>query len=100
MEEPSSAPKEGQRGTLGFHAPWWRGSPGGRAEWPPGIRGHPLALFVLYLLHLLKPTKTEPFFVISPLFCRRRDSKIEVARSSCPGTLPEGGLTSGASPPP
>src|SRR3954471_16482058 len=36
--------------------------------------------------------------MISPLFRRRRTSKIGSANSPLPGTLPEGGLTSGSFP--
>src|SRR4051794_25999803 len=50
----------------------------------------------LYLPLVPKPSRTEPFFTISPLFHHRRASKIGCARRPLPGTLPEGGLTSGS----
>ena len=35
------------------------------------------------------------FSTFTPLFRRHRDPEIGISRSSCPGTLPEGGLISG-----
>ena len=99
VSEPSRAPKEGQRG------PTW--CPGGQvarrregprrvAAWTPGA---PLAtLLHLFNLRDAKSPRTEPFFAISPLFRRRRASKIGSASRLLPGTLPEGGLTSGSFP--
>ena len=69
--------------------------------WPsqgaPGPLVAPLAAPLrLYILRDEKPSRTEPFFAISPLFRRRRASKIGSASRPLPGTLPEGGLTSGS----
>src|SRR4051812_16662194 len=55
---------------------WW-----GRAKGPPGTLVAPLAAPLrFYILRHGKLSKTEPFFVISPLFHRRRASKIGSAR--------------------
>src|ERR1041385_2042490 len=79
--------------------------PGGQrarpGPWPrqgaPGAPVQPLAApFRLFIPRDEKPSGTEPFFAISPLFHRRRDSKIGSTRRPLPGTLPEGGITSGS----
>src|SRR4051812_2310558 len=60
----------------------------GRAGRPPGHLVAPLAApFRLYIAFILKPPRTEPFFVISPLFRRHRASKIESTRRPLSGTL-------------
>ena len=43
----------------------------------------------------LKTLREESFSMFVPLFCRHRDPEMGISRSSCPGTLPEGGLISG-----
>ena len=72
-----------------------RVGPRREAAWTPG--GPPLAATLrLLILRHGKPPKTEPFFAISTLFRRRRAFKIKSASRLLPGTLPEGGLTSGS----
>src|SRR4051812_5657860 len=78
------SPKEGQGGHL---------SPrrlGGAAGWCGPPRVPPLS----YILLVPETLGVEPFLRYLPLFHRRGDSKIVIARRTCPGTLPEGGLTS------
>jgi len=60
-----------------------------------GLGGHPLVPpFDLYLHPVLETLGTKPFTRHLPLLLRRRDSKIGTTRQTCPGTLPERGLTS------
>ena len=68
-------------------------APGGAwSPWPTS--GCP---FLLFIPRDEKPSGTEPFFAISPLFHRRhRTSKIGSTRRPLPGTLPEGGITYGS----
>src|ERR1041385_2663317 len=71
--------------------------------WPrhgaPGPLVAPLAApLCLYILRIGKPSKGEPFFAISPLFHRRLASEIGSTSRLLPGTLPEGGTTSGRVP--
>src|SRR3954471_24505208 len=81
----------------GAQAPWWRTLGAGRAKGPPGPLVAPLASPLrLYILRLGKPSRTEPFFAISPLFRRRRAFEIGSTRRPLPGTLPEGWPTSGS----
>src|SRR3954468_5192253 len=85
---------EGIQGGPGGHParphPWPR--QGG--AWGPGP---PLAApLLLFILRRGETPETEPFFAISPLFRRRRASEIGSTRRPLPGTLPEGGLTSGS----
>src|ERR1041385_6774253 len=81
----------------GAQAPWWRIPGAGRARGAPGPLVAPLAAPLhLYILRDEKPLKTEPFFAISPLFHRRHASEIGSTSRPLPGTLPEGGLTSGS----
>ena len=81
----------------GAQAPCGRGLGGGRARGPPGPLVAPLAAPLrLFILRDGILPKTEPFFVISPLFHRRSASKIGSIRRPLPGTLPEGGITSGS----
>src|SRR4051812_11604720 len=98
--ESETVPHIGPYTPPGVQSPWWCGPTLGRAVGPPGLPGPPLAAPLrLYLLPVMKPSRTEPFFASSPLFRRRHRFKIGAARRPFPGTLPEGGLTSGASPP-
>ena len=63
----------------------------------PGPLIAPLAATLhLYISRDVKLLKTEPYYAISPLFRRRRASKIGSGRRPPPGTLPEGGITSGS----
>ena len=81
----------------GAQAPWWRAPGAGRARGAPGPLVAPLAAPLrLYILRDEKPSKREPFFAISPLFRRRRASEIGSTSRPLPGTLPEGGPTSGS----
>ena len=92
----------GQRGepgaTWGAQAPWWRGQGWGRATWPPRCQVGPSsgAPFGLYLHPEAETLKRDPASRFSPLFRRRSDSKIGIARRTRPGTLPVGGLISGS----
>ena len=94
--EDSRSPKGAPRGAN----PWPGASlvrPGGwprhLAAWARGTP--PRAPFVLYL-PLVEEISKENFVTRKALlFRRRRDSDLEIARRNCPGTLPEGGLTSG-----
>ena len=71
--------------------------PLGRAGGAPGSLVAPLAAPLrLYILRDAKTLKTEPFFMISPLFRRHSAPKIGSIRRLLPGTLPEGGITSGS----
>src|ERR1041385_3079555 len=81
----------------GAQAPVWRAPGSGRARGAPRPLVAPLAAPLrLYILRDEKPSRTEPFFAISPLFRRRRASKIGSTRRPLPCTLPEGGPTSGS----
>ena len=81
----------------GPQAPWWRDHGWGRAQGALGPLVAPLAApFRLYLPPVQKPSTPEALFPISSLFRRRRRFKIGAARRGCPGTLPEGGFTSGS----
>src|SRR6187401_2005707 len=72
----------------------WRGPTPGRASGAPGAPALPLAAPLrIYIPLVPKPSRTEPFFAISPLFCRRNASKIGSIRRTLPGTLPEGRTT-------
>ena len=91
------SPKWGQRATtrdLGGHlalARAWPCQVGAWSPWP--TFGCP---FCLFIPRDEKPSGTEPFFANSPLFYRRRSSKIGNTRRTLPYTLPEGGTTSGS----
>src|ERR1041385_1336122 len=92
--EPSRRAKVGPEGA--------RGGPGGHLARPPprphqggawgpwSTCGCPLRLF---LPRDEKPSETEPFFTICPLFRRCRASNIGSTMRPLPGTLPEGGTT-------
>ena len=74
-----------------------RGPTPGRATRAAESWGHPLVpLFGLYYLLALETLRETPVSRFSPLFRRRRASKIGSTRSPLPGTLPEGGTTSGS----
>ena len=74
-----------------------RGPPLGRAGGAPRLPGGPPATPLRLYIHLFAKTlKTEPFFMISPLFRRHSAPKIGSIRRLLPGTLPEGGITSGS----
>ena len=71
-------------------------APLGRATCPPGCLVAPLgAPFGLYLAPAEETPNIDLLFPFSSLYYRRRRFKIGAARRSCPGTLPEGGTTSG-----
>src|ERR1044071_6043370 len=72
----------GARGPpLGDQAPWWRALGAGRARGAPGPLVAPLASPLrLYILRLGKPSRTEPFSAISPLF--REDSLLSTMDST------------------
>src|SRR3954463_921648 len=81
----------------GAQAPWWRALGAGRARGAPGPLVAPLAAPLrLYILRDEKPLEKEPFFAISPLFRRRRAYETGSTSRPLPGTLPEGGPTSGS----
>ena len=85
------------RGGPGAAGAPWRGLGRGHARWPPRWCGPSLAPpFGLYLLLVPETLGTEPFLRYLRLFRCRHDSKIRRARRTCPGTLSEGGLTSGS----
>src|ERR1041385_8239069 len=82
-------PGRGQRGARGAQAATQRGP-------TPGAPGPPLAAPLrLFIPRHGKTPKVEPYSANSPLFRRRRASQIGSTRRPLPGTLPEGGLTSG-----
>src|ERR1041385_306824 len=68
----------------------------GGARRPPGAAPPLAAPFRLYIPRHGKTPEEEPYSANSPLFRRRRVSKIGSTRRPLPGTLPEGGLTSGS----
>ena len=75
----------------------WRGPPPGRARRAPGHPGPPLVPpFGLYYLLVPETLERNPASRFSPLFRRRSASKIGSIRRPLPGTLPEGGITSGS----
>src|SRR4051794_5862911 len=75
----------------GLQVARWRDLGWGRAGRPPGPLVAPLAAPLrLYISLVPKPSRIEPFFVISPLFRRHRASKIGSTRRPLPGTLPQG----------
>ena len=95
--EVCSVPKGGQRGPTccpGGQVARPRVGPRREAAWTPG--GPPGCPLRLFIPRDEKPSGTEPFFAISPLFRRRHASKIRSANRFLPGTLPEGGSTSGS----
>ena len=96
VPEDSGSPKESRRGAPPSQAGRWRGPTLGRARRPPGWRGPPLVPpFGLDLHLVLKTLERNPVTRFHLLFRRRGDSDLGIARRTCPGTLPEGGLTSG-----
>src|ERR1041385_3517764 len=90
-------PERGQRGARGPRRPPGVAPP---LAWPGGRRGPLVHLLLpplrLFILRHGETPKTEPYFANSPLFRRRRASEIRSTRRPLPGTLPEGGLTSGS----
>ena len=64
------------------------------AAWVEGAT--PDAPFGLYLHPVMKTLGRHSVSRFSPLFRRRRDPEIGIARRPCPGTLPEGGSISGS----
>src|SRR3954467_15286146 len=107
FHEPEGEPEGGHQGSRrpggaapllvapgGGGPPPLRGGGGGGAPGPP--RSPLTPPFGLYLTHVPKPSRREPFFAISSLFRRRRASKIRSARRTLPGTLPEGRITTGS----
>ena len=81
----------------GPQAPWWRGPWVGRARGAPGSLVDPLASPLrIYITIAPKTLGAEPFFLIPSVFRHRRRFKIGAVRRPCPGTLPEGGSTSGS----
>src|ERR1041385_6073266 len=84
-------------GPRGGQAATWRSPTPGRARGAPGAPGPPLvAPFRLYIPRHGKTPEEEPYSANSPLFRRRRASKIGSTGRPLPGTLLEGGLTSGS----
>ena len=49
----------------------------------------------LFIPRIPKTLREDCFSTFTTLFRRHRDPEIGISRSSCPGTLPEGGLISG-----
>src|SRR3954462_10818267 len=97
VQEASRKALEGPEGSQGAQAATRRGPTPGRARGAPGAPGPPLAAPLrLFILRHGKTPEEEPYSANSPLFCRRRASKIGSTRRPLPGTLPEGGLTSGS----
>ena len=89
--------KGGQGVAPGVQEATWRSPPLGRARRAPRRWGHPLVPPFGPYIPLITETLEILFFSrSSPLFRRHGDSKIGTARRTCPGTLPEGGLTSGS----
>ena len=89
-------PKGSLRGAPLAQAARGHDPPLGGAVEPPGRGVGPLRLpFGLYLVLAPKTLLSNPVMRFRPLFRRRSDSDLGIARRSCPGTLPEGGLTSG-----
>ena len=98
VQEASRCPKRGQRGARGTQAATWRGPPPGRARRAPGPPSPPLVPpFGLYYLLAPETLERNPASRFPPLFRRRSASKIGSVRRPLPGTLPEGGITSGSS---
>src|SRR3954464_4956144 len=74
----------------------WRGPTLGRVGHPPGCPVAPLgAPFGLYLVPTEETPNIDLLFQFSSLYHRRCRFKIGAARRSFPGTLSEGGTTSG-----
>src|ERR1041385_2644403 len=81
----------------GGQAATQRGPTPARARGAPGAPGPPLAApFRLFIPRHRKTPEEEPYSANSPLFRRRRASKVGSTRRLLPGTLLEGGLTSGS----
>src|ERR1041385_5437925 len=88
------------------HTGSFQKSPGGARGGPRGGQaatrrgptpGPPLAApFRLFIPRHGKTPKEDPYSAKSPLFRRRRVSKIGSTKRPLPGTLPEGGLPSGS----
>ena len=98
MTKASGTPKVGQGAPPGTQAARWRGPTPGRATRAPGSSRWPLAPpFGLYYLLVTETLKEKPASRFPPLFRRRSASKIWSIRRPLPGTLPEGGITSGSS---
>src|ERR1041385_925887 len=91
------SPGGARGGPRGGQAATRRGPTPGRARGAPGAPGPPLAApFRVFIPRHGKTPEEEPYFANSPQFRRRRASKIGSTRRPLPGTLPEGGLTSGS----
>ena len=68
-------------------------APGGRLDPPRWPLAPPFGLYYLLAPETLKENPASRF---PPLFRRRSASKIGSIRRPLPGTLPEGGITSGS----
>ena len=95
-KEDSRRPKGALRGAT----PWPDASLARRGGWPHPLtawaRGEPLRLpFGIYLVPETETLGETPVTQFHPLFRRHRDSELGIARRTSPGTLSEGGLTSG-----
>src|SRR3954470_14859202 len=89
--------REGPEGSQGAQAATRRGPTPGRTRGAPRAPGPPLAApLLLFIPRHGKTPEEEPYSANSPMFRRRRASKIGSTRRPLPGTLPEGGLTSGS----
>src|ERR1041385_1536177 len=91
------SPGGARRGPRGGQAAARSGPTPGRARGALRAPGPPLAApFRLFIPRHGKTPEEKPYSANSPLFRRRRASKIGSTRRPLPGTLPEGGLTSGS----
>ena len=78
----------------GAQAATRRGPTPGRARGAPGAPGPPLAAPLrLFILRHGETPKTEPYFANSPLFLRRRASKIGSTARTLPGTSTSGSFS-------
>ena len=81
----------------GTQVPWWCALGVGRVRGAPGSLVDPLAAPLrLYIPPAEEIPNIQVLFPISSLYRRRRRFKIGAARRRYPGTLPEGGITSGS----
>src|SRR4051812_29141301 len=85
IPEASRRAREGPEGIQGGQTARGRGQAPGRARGAPRAPGPPLdAPFRLFIPRDEKPSETEPFFTISPLYRYRRASKIGSTRRPLP----------------